>query len=84
MVRANDLRAIANGLRDNPKLHVFANENDFLTSGDDLAWLGATVGRQRVRIFPTGGHLGNLHRPEVQDEILARVGTPRPGTTPVP
>jgi hypothetical protein len=81
MVRENDLRAIANGLRDNPKLHVFANENDFLTSGDDLAWLGTTVGRERVRIFPTGGHLGNLHRPEVQDEILARL---RPAAPPVP
>jgi hypothetical protein len=22
-------------------------------------------------VFPTGGHLGNLHRPEVQAEIMA-------------
>lgn len=71
MVAANDLRAIEDGLRANPKLHVFANENDFLTSDDDLAWLGTTVGTQNVRIFPTGGHLGNLHRPDVQAEILA-------------
>ncbi len=76
MVEANDLRAIADGLRDNAKLHVFANENDFLTSDDDLAWLGATVGAERVKIFPTGGHLGNLHRPDVQAAILAPLSAP--------
>ena len=83
MVEANDLRAIADGLRDNPKLHVFANENDFLTSDEDLAWLSATVGNERVRNFPSGGHLGNLHRPDVQAEILAPLAT-RPAPTPAP
>ena len=82
MVEANDLRAIADGLRGNPKLHVFANENDFLTSDEDLAWLSATVGNERVRIFPSGGHLGNLHRPDVQAEILAPLTAPAP--TPAP
>jgi len=77
MVAANDLRAIETGLRDNPKLHVFANENDFLTSDADLAWLGATVGTGRVEVFPTGGHLGNLHRPEVQAEIMAPIDAAR-------
>lgn len=71
LIEANDLRAIAGGLRDNAKLRVFANRNDFLTGDDDLAWLGDTVGRERVRIFPTGGHLGNLHQPAIQAEILA-------------
>jgi len=84
MVEENDLRAIAAGLRDNPKLHVFANENDFLTTNEDLAWLAATVGAERVRIFPTGGHLGNLHRPEVQGVIMAPLGLPRPAPTPTP
>jgi len=77
MVAANDLRAIEPGLRANPKLHVFANENDFLTSDDDLAWLGATVGSERVEVFPNGGHLGNLHRREVQAEIMAAVDAAR-------
>ena len=71
LVRANDLRAIAPALRRDPRLRVFANHNDFLTSDDDVAWLTATLGRERVRLFPAGGHLGNLHRPEVQAEIMA-------------
>jgi len=24
-----------------------------------------------VRVFPSGGHLGNLHRPEIQAEVLS-------------
>lgn len=84
MIEANDLRAIGEGLRDDPKLHVFANENDFLTSDEDLVWLRTTVGPERVRIFPSGGHLGNLHRPEVQAEILAPLGAARPAASSAP
>lgn len=70
LVAANDLHAIAAGLAANPKLRVFANRNDFLTSDADVEWLTGVVGPEHVRFFPTGGHLGNLHRPETQAEIL--------------
>jgi hypothetical protein len=33
--------------------------------------LTALVGSERVRFFPTGGHLGNLHRPTLQAEVMA-------------
>jgi len=71
MVAVNDLHAIAEPLRGNAKLRVFANRNDFLTSDDDITWLTALIGPERARFFPTGGHLGNLHRPEVQAEIMS-------------
>jgi hypothetical protein len=71
MVQMNDLRALEAPLRDNARLRVFANQNDFLTSGDDLAWLTEVVGAERVHVFPSGGHLGALHRPEVQAVVLA-------------
>ena len=70
MIERNDLHAIADGLRGNAKLRVFANHNDFLTSDDDLSWLSATVGSERVRVFPRGGHLGNLHDAGVQADVL--------------
>jgi ABC-type transporter lipoprotein component MlaA len=70
LIARNDLHAIAGPLRGNPKLRVFANRNDFLTSDEDVAWLTALIGPERVRFFPTGGHLGNLHRPEVQAEVM--------------
>lgn len=71
LIAMNDLHAIADPLRGHPKLRVFANRNDFLTSDEDIEWLTALVGPERVRFFPSGGHLGNLHRPEVQAEVMA-------------
>ncbi len=70
LLAQNDLRWIAEPLRGNPKLRVFANKNDFLTSDEDVAWLTAQVGTERTRFFPTGGHVGNLYRPEVQAEVM--------------
>jgi ABC-type transporter lipoprotein component MlaA len=70
LVTANDLHAIEAPLRGNPKLRVFANRNDFLTSGEDIDWLTELVGPERVAFFPTGGHLGNLDQPEVQRAIM--------------
>jgi len=70
LARENDLHAIEAPLRGNPKLRVFANRNDFLTSGEDIDWLTELVGSERVAFFPTGGHLGNLHQPEVQGAIM--------------
>lgn len=70
LVAQNDLHAIAERLRGRLELRVFANKNDFLTSQADIDWLTALVGPEHVRFFPTGGHLGNLHRPEVQAEVM--------------
>lgn len=70
MVEQNDLRSLAPSLRGNRALRVFVNQNDFLTSDADLDWLRATVGDEQLRVFPSGGHLGNLHRPEVQREVM--------------
>lgn len=78
LIAMNDLHAIAGPLRDNPKLRVFANRNDFLTSDEDVAWLTALVGPERVRFFPTGGHLGNLHRPEVQATVMEALADLQP------
>ena len=64
------LRAIAEPLHHNPKLRVFLNDNDFITRDEDVAWLREWVGDERVSLFPTGGHLGNLHTPEVQGAIM--------------
>jgi hypothetical protein len=62
---------VADGLRGNPKIRHFASRNDFLTTPADVAWITGTLGAERVTLFPTGGQLGNLHKPEVQAEITA-------------
>jgi hypothetical protein len=73
LIEHSDLRFVAGGLRGNPKIRHFANRNDFLTTPADVAWLTETLGTENVKLFPTGGHLGNLYKPEVQAEIMASV-----------
>ena len=73
LIAQSDLRSVEDALRDNPKIRHFANRNDFLTTSEDVAWLTATLGAEQVRLFPTGGHLGNLYKPEVQAEIMASI-----------
>jgi pimeloyl-ACP methyl ester carboxylesterase len=67
---AGDLRSYDAGLRGNPKIRVMANENDFLLTKEDLAWLHATFPAGQLTVFPEGGHLGNLVNPTVQKTIL--------------
>jgi len=70
LIAQSDLRSVADGLRGNAKIRHFANNNDFLASSADLDWLTETLGAEHVTVYPTGGHLGNLYKPEVQAEIM--------------
>ena len=74
LVAQSDLRSVEAGLRANPKIRHFANRNDFLdhARGRRLAHGDPRCGA-RPTLFPTGGHLGNLYKPEVQAEIMASI-----------
>jgi ABC-type transporter lipoprotein component MlaA len=67
-----DLRSIEDALRTNDSVRYFANENDFLLRPEDIAWAKDVFG-ERATFFPAGGHLGNLHRKDVQEAIRAVV-----------
>ena len=71
MEKAGDLRTYDAGLRANPGIRVICNENDFLLTADDLAWLHATFATNQLTVFPQGGHLGNLANRALQKAILA-------------
>jgi ABC-type transporter lipoprotein component MlaA/pimeloyl-ACP methyl ester carboxylesterase len=68
---AGDLRTYDAGLRANPGVRVIVNENDFLLTDADLAWLHATFTPEQLTVFKQGGHLGNLSNPYVQKTIVA-------------
>ncbi len=76
--KAGDLRSYAAGLQDNPDVRVIVNENDFLLTAEDLAWLRVTFTPQQLTVFKQGGHLGNLVNPTVQKAILAALTPMRP------
>lgn len=76
--KADDLRTCAASLRANPNIRIIVNQNDFLLTADDLAWLHATFATNQLTVFPQGGHLGNLSNPMVQKAILAALTPMRP------
>jgi ABC-type transporter lipoprotein component MlaA len=75
--RAADLRSQEELLRDDPRVRVLTNQDDFILSRDDLAWLERVLG-ERLTLHPGGGHLGNLHTDEVQGEIMDALAVPQP------
>jgi len=68
--RAVDLRTYSDRLRTNADIRLIVNRNDILLAEEDLRWLEAVIGPERLRVFDRGGHLGNLAHPEVQKAIL--------------
>jgi hypothetical protein len=76
--KADDLRTYDAGLRANPDIRIIVNQNDFLLTDEDLAWLHATFGPAQLTVFPQGGHLGNLSNLTVQKSILAALTPMKP------
>lgn len=66
----SQLAYIERELRANGKLRVFSTENDMLLADEDIAWLVDVLGEENVTFYPRGGHLGNLHEPEVQADVM--------------
>ncbi len=61
------------GLRDDERIAVFTNKDDFILQPSDLAWL-EDVFAGRITVFPGGGHLGNMFMPQVQAAFMAGLG----------
>lgn len=67
-----DLRSVASELRSNTQVQVITNANDLLLDADDVKFLQETFG-SRLDLNASGGHLGNLWQPEIQDEVMSRL-----------
>ncbi|MDR3579624.1 MAG: alpha/beta hydrolase [Oryzomonas sp.] len=58
-----DLRSIEGYLKSSAKFGVMTNENDFILTKAELDYLRQLFG-ERAKIYPRGGHLGNLEYKE--------------------
>jgi ABC-type transporter lipoprotein component MlaA/pimeloyl-ACP methyl ester carboxylesterase len=67
--REGNLMTYENQLGSQRKVRVITNRNDFLLTPADNAWLQSTLGPARLKVFPEGGHLGNLASAPVQKAI---------------
>jgi len=63
------LTSIAEQLRDNPRVHIMHNADDVLADPASIVQLKEIMG-DRMTLYPSGGHLGNLWYPENRDSIL--------------
>jgi pimeloyl-ACP methyl ester carboxylesterase len=68
-IASQDLRSIEGYLKSSAKFGVMTNENDFILTKAELDYLRQLFG-ERAKIYPRGGHLGNL---EYKDNLAYMV-----------
>lgn len=70
LIRQLSLRSIEDYLRSSPKFGLIHNEDDIILLPGEIDYLRGVFG-DRARIFPHGGHCGNMAYPE---NVAAMVG----------
>ena len=63
LIDSLSLRSIEGYLKSSAKFGVMTNENDFILTKEELDYLRQLFG-ERAKIYPRGGHLGNLEYKE--------------------
>jgi hypothetical protein len=69
LIESESLRSIGEYLKSSPKFGLMTNENDFIVTKAELDYLRQLFG-ERAKIYPRGGHLGNL---EYKDNLAYMV-----------
>jgi pimeloyl-ACP methyl ester carboxylesterase len=64
------LRSIEGYLKASPKFGAMTNEDDFILTEEEVDYLRGLFGK-RTRIYPRGGHMGNL---EYRDNVADFIG----------
>lgn len=69
MAKSSSFLSIENEIKANGNIFLMHNEDDFLIETKQIQYLQNLFGT-RMRLYPHGGHLGNLWYPENLDAIL--------------
>lgn len=72
LLEALSLRSIESYLASSPKIGVITNENDFIMGPGELDYLRRVFG-PRLKVYPSGGHLGNLEYRENMAFLIDRL-----------
>ena len=59
MINSMSLKAIEDYLRDSDKIYVMHNLNDLILETDEIDFFPRVFG-DRAKLYPTGGHCGNM------------------------
>jgi hypothetical protein len=68
-IEVDSLRYIEGYLRNTPKIGLMGNEDDLILTPEDLAFLKGVFG-SRAKIYPFGGHCGNMSYRENVEYML--------------
>lgn len=71
LATVTNLTGVEAELRSDPRVFLMHNQDDFLVTQDDLNYLRAVFGN-RMKLYPYGGHVGNLWYRENLEAILSR------------
>jgi hypothetical protein len=69
LLQRSSLAPIMDRLRNNSKVHILHNVDDFFAERKSIEALKETLGDQ-VTLYPYGGHLGNIWYPENKKTVL--------------
>lgn len=70
----NSLLEYQTELRNEPRIRIITNSDDFLLNAQHVKWLESTAGT-RTLIYPRGGHMGNLLFPHNRAALRHWLGT---------
>lgn len=70
LVEHSNLEAMTESLKNDSSVFIMHNQDDFLVDSAQLNLLTEMVGPSRMKIYPMGGHLGNLWYSENQQDII--------------
>lgn len=73
LAEASNLRTREAGLVAAQNLKLVLTSNDFLLTHEDLAWFRERFPGSRTVYSETGGHMGQLWRPEIRDAMRAAI-----------
>jgi len=72
-IRSLGLQSIEDYLKSSPKFGVVTNENDFILTPAEIDYLRRIFG-ERIRVYPRGGHCGNLEYKENMNYMVNLAG----------
>jgi hypothetical protein len=81
LIAQNRLEVIGDTLRSDHDYYALTNADDLILDADELAWLRSTFG-DRIKVYPQGGHLGNLGTREQAADMLRMLSGQWDGTAP--
>ena len=73
LIKSGNLRMREAGLAAKTNVKLVLTGNDFLLTEEDLAWFRERFPGKRTIFTETGGHMGQLWKPEIRDAMRAAI-----------